>query len=694
MSRIANYASQQILNSYLQKVQERLNTTQVQITSEKKAQDYMGIGYDTQRLVGYEVNVQTLSKYKTNNDIQDIVLKSTEPALTGIETTISDFRKVMTSFNTQNVTDEDSVRIVQQQAFRSLQSMQSYLNTEVNGRFLFAGNRTTTAPVNLGLSTLEAFQAKYDGTNVTYPTTRDMHIESFDINEDSAGQANWLTFTQDADGSTLTPGTSTITATTAQFANVTVGSTIEVTGTASNNGTYQVSAISGGGTTLEVNTIMLTDEVATAAPTLTPTDGIALTSADFANLTFNRAGGTITSATGGALSGLLAGSSFTITGSAQNDGTYFVETAGATQIKIKESKFTDEGGAMPVNYGPAAPGLTLTANAGVNDDTIVGPVGTFTGAVAGMKMALTGTTGGLNDGVYTINTVSADGSTVTVDEVLPGGTQALAATLMAQVTSAAPVPTLTFGPGNLAFTQNLTAFDTITAAAGTFSNLSAAMKITTAGTVSNNGTYTIVSVSADGSSLEVLETLGTEAATGDEIATVPLADGTVKSVSYYQGDTFTRTHRVAKNREFTIDLNAQDPAFERAIRAMGLIAQGKFGTAGGLEQAANANRLTDAVNLVDLSLKANATTNPQYEVGYTNNIEQAFVTLGYQRSLIDDSNNMHTRLAGFFEDRVSSLENINSLDAITRLLDDQKSLEASYQAMATVRGLSLHNYLR
>jgi len=694
MSRIANYASQQILNSYLQKVQQRLNTTQVQITSEKRSQDYTGIGSDTQRLVGYEVDVSLLNSYKRNNDIQDIVLKSTEPALTGIETTIADFRTAMTSFNTQNIVDEDAVRVIQQQAFRSLQSMQSYLNTEVNGRYLFAGNRTTTAPVNLGLTTLEAFQEKYDGTNTTYPTTHDMHLESFNINKDSAGQANWLTFTQDADGSALTSGTSTVTATTAQFSNVTVGSNIEITGTANNNGTYQVSAISGGGKTLEIKTIMLTDEVATAAPTLTPTDGVALTATDFANLTFNRAGGTITSATAGALSGLLAGSSFTITGSAQNNGTYFVETAGSSQIKIRESKFTDEGGAMPVNYGPAAPGLTLTANGGANDDTIVGPVGTFTGAVAGMKIALTGTTGGTNNGVYTINTVSADGSTLTVDEVLPGGTQALAATLMAQVTSAAPVPTLAFGPGNLAFTQNLTAFDTIAATAGTFSNLSAGMKITTAGTASNNSTFTIVSVSSDGSSLEVLETLTTEAATGDEIATVPFADGAVNSASYYRGDTFTRAHRVSKNREFTIDLNAQDPAFERAIRAMGQIAQGKFGTAGGLEQTANANRLTDAINLVDLSLKANATTNPQYEAGYTNNIEQAFVTLGYQRSLISSSNTTHTRLAGFYEERVGSLENVNNLDAITRLLDDQKSLEASYQAMATIRGLSLHNYLR
>lgn len=271
MSRIANYASQQILNSYLQKVQQRLNTTQVQLTSEKKAQDYMGIGYDTQRLVGYEVNVSLLNGYKRNNDIEDIYLKSTEVAMTGVESTIRDFRTTLTSFNTLAVKDEDAIRTIQQQAFRSMQSLQSYLNTPVNGRYLFGGNRINEPPVDLALGTMESFQSKFDGVNMSYASSRDMHLENFAINKDSTDKPNWLTFAQDSDGSAATAGTSTITANTAQFSNVTVGSTIEVTGTANNNGTYEVSAVTGGGTTIEINTKMLTDSTTTAV--MTANDG-------------------------------------------------------------------------------------------------------------------------------------------------------------------------------------------------------------------------------------------------------------------------------------------------------------------------------------------------------------------------------------------------------------------------------------
>jgi len=160
MSHIPNYESNQILNTQLQKVQQRLNTTQVQITSEKKAQDYMGIGYDTQRLVGYEVDVTLLNGYKRNNDIEDIYLKSTDTALTAIETTVKDFRTTLTSFNTLSVKDENAIRTIQEQAFRTLQSMQSYLNTPVNGRHLFAGNRINEPPVDLKLGTFDTFQTK------------------------------------------------------------------------------------------------------------------------------------------------------------------------------------------------------------------------------------------------------------------------------------------------------------------------------------------------------------------------------------------------------------------------------------------------------------------------------------------------------------------------------------------------------
>lgn len=57
----------------------------------------------------------------------------------------------------------------QQAAFRAMQTLQQYLNTEVDGRSLFAGSRCSgQQPVNIGAATLAEFQARWDGSAVVY----------------------------------------------------------------------------------------------------------------------------------------------------------------------------------------------------------------------------------------------------------------------------------------------------------------------------------------------------------------------------------------------------------------------------------------------------------------------------------------------------------------------------------------------
>ncbi|MFC1673818.1 hypothetical protein ACFL12_06685, partial [Pseudomonadota bacterium] len=307
----------------------------------------------------------------------------------------------------------------------------------------------------------------------------------------------------------------------------------------------------------------------------------------------------------------------------------------------------------------------------------------------GMKVTIGGTTN--NNNTFTVATVVGGGSSITVLETVVDEAP-VGANDTALITTA--TPTLDLVAQSFTFTNNATAFDTVdSGVAGTFSALQPGMKVTIGGTVGNNATFTVMTVDSTGQSFSVQESLANEAAGGDETLVANLADGTIQANRYYNGDAFTRTHRVSKDRDFTVDLNGIDPAFEKAIRAMAIIAQGKFGTAGGLEQTANQDRTTDAVNLLDLSLNFNDPANPMYEHGFTNSIEQAFGTLGYQRSMIETANTEHSRLIGFYDERVAQLENVDPLEVITRLLDDQKALEASYAAMSSIRGLSLHNYM-
>ena len=605
--RIANLAASNSLLNYVLRVQKRVHDGEVQIASEKVSQNYAGISQDSQYLVNIENARDALQQYAHNNATMEFRLKGASTAVEGARAAINDFKNALVKFQSQDGTkNEVQVDDIQAWAFRSLKAVQGYLNTEINGRYLFSGSRVSTSPVEMGLTTLGTFQSTYNGYSVNYPTTRDAHLENFTINQDSAEVTSWLTFERDNGAAA-----GRITATTAQFANVSVGTKITVSDTVNNNGTYTVAAIGGGGTTLDVVTEMLTDE---ANDTGNPAGDLRITTADetllgpanFTDLTFSRANGTITAAAGTPFSGLAAGQVFTVANAtdASNNQTFTIDSVTATVITIKQQRFTDEGTVAAPFFAATAAGGEISFNeGGAAQDTIVGAAGRFTGLVAGNKVVVTGSTG--NNGTYTIDTVSTDGSTLTIisSEDLVGG--------------------------------------------------------------------------------------GADAAT--PTFTTQQAKGTIVATPYYQGDAINLTHRVDSTRDFAYDTNATNASFEKAIRAMGIIAQGDHGTEGGLDQ--NASRVEAAIYLLQSSLKSVVGGTPPYGTELTANFEQLEADIGFQQVLVDQTNKSHESLIGFFDQRVADVENIDQLEAISRLLDDSRALEASYQALARIRQLSLVNFL-
>jgi flagellin-like hook-associated protein FlgL len=432
ITRISNLASNNQLVSLLLKTQARLQNTQIQVGSEKKSQDYGGLGSEAERLVSIENQTKMLERYKRNNELADMRLSAQETTLSGIKTTIRQFREKLYTYQGGSLTDKKRVEDIQKYAFQALKDIQAYLNTDLNGEYLFGGGRTRTKPVDFGLTTLAAFQSTYDGSGVLYPVTRAANVET----------------------------------------SVSLGN--------SNTGNLTIS-----GTNV------------------------------------------ITAATAGSLASIPVGAKITISGSVLgNDGTYTVVSNSGTAISINGT------------------------------------------------MSLGGT------------------SNPTVTNSIANGTET-AATI----------------------------------------------------TVSN----------------------------------------------YYQGDNITQTHRASKNQSFTFDVNAIDPAFEKAIRAMGTIAQGSFGTTGGLDQ--NTTRLDDSIDLMSLSLGPAAGLTKPYGAETDGHMEQVEQDNGFDRVLVDRLGKEQTNMIGFFDARAADIENIDKLDAVTRLMADSRVLETSYQALARISKLSLSNYL-
>ncbi|MBC7952213.1 MAG: hypothetical protein H7Z12_10415 [Rhodospirillaceae bacterium] len=167
---------------------------------------------------------------------------------------------------------------------------------------------------------------------------------------------------------------------------------------------------------------------------------------------------------------------------------------------------------------------------------------------------------------------------------------------------------------------------------------------------------------------------------------------TLSSSSWYDGDTLQIQQRIDTDRSVDLGVYASDPAFEKAFRAMGLIAQGVFGTAGGLEN--NMARIDQARFLIQDALSRNGTGVGPFGAEQAGDLESLQSQVGTTAKLILEKNNKHASFSGFLDVRIVDLENVDKTEAITRLMDDKTALEASYQTLSNVRSLSLLNYLK
>lgn len=309
----------------------------------------------------------------------------------------------------------------------------------------------------------------------------------------------------------------------------------------------------------------------------------------------------------------------------------------------------------------AADGTISAANAGSLSDI---PVGSRI-SVAGASAA--------NNKSYTV--VANNGTDIKVSRLTAD--PPAAATISYYPNSQATAPsfltsTLTFDPGA----------DTIEFAPA--SGFTAGQVFTVSGTTNNDGVYEVDTVNAGPP--ESITIKSVKIGVGETAAAA-----TISAEDWYQGDNITIEQRIDADRTVSLGVFASDPAFEKALRAMALIAQGQFGTAGGLEN--NLNRVEQARYLIQDALNHPAGEDPPFGTEAVSDLESLRSQLGVTQNLINIKTDKHKSYIGFLDDRIIAMENVDKNEAITLLLDDQRALEAGYQTLAKVREMSLINFL-
>ncbi len=197
--RIGSFASNNELVTIILETQRRLQRSEVEVASQKKAQVYSGIADQSERLVNLENKRDSLDRFVTENELVDLRLNILNINVEGIEDSIEDFRQALLNFDGGGIDVETRVKDVQDAAFRTLKDLEIFLNSDVDGRFLFAGSRVTSKPADLNLTTLANFQTTFDGDAVVYPITRTAALSDFTTTVAATGN---ITF--DATAETIT----------------------------------------------------------------------------------------------------------------------------------------------------------------------------------------------------------------------------------------------------------------------------------------------------------------------------------------------------------------------------------------------------------------------------------------------------------------------------------------------------------
>ena len=164
VTRVANLASNRLVNSLIQNTQNRIADRQLQISTLQKSQDYAGIAGDSSRLVTLEASRRRIDQFTNDNTFVELRMNTILNSIDALKNSLGDVRGLVRDILDDGALpdgiDKDDISNIK------ISEIQDFLNVKINGRFLFAGSKTDTQPVSPGtLSTAPTF----DGSNETSP---------------------------------------------------------------------------------------------------------------------------------------------------------------------------------------------------------------------------------------------------------------------------------------------------------------------------------------------------------------------------------------------------------------------------------------------------------------------------------------------------------------------------------------------
>jgi len=153
----------------------------------------------------------------------------------------------------------------------------------------------------------------------------------------------------------------------------------------------------------------------------------------------------------------------------------------------------------------------------------------------------------------------------------------------------------------------------------------------------------------------------------------PSAYPSAANTAYYMGDATILAARADQNLVVSYGVNADEPEFEKLIRALHL------GATTSVSPTIESDRIQEALRLVNEVLDTLPDTRTR---------------VGAARNTLESTSQRHEDFLLYAEQSIGEIENVDPIEAINRLNVDQTHLQASYMVMARLSQISLANFLQ
>jgi flagellar hook-associated protein 3 FlgL len=165
--------------------QAALGNLSTQLTTQKKSEDLADYSTsDAQNILNDAASLASQNSYLSVINTISARVSSYDTTLTSMESTMSTISSALTSAQTYNSSSNASLTT---QITSALQSVGDYLNTTVDGKYIFSGSRYTEAPV----TDLTALPVPPTDTVVTSPT-----LPVYDADYTGPGSTSTTAWTQ------------------------------------------------------------------------------------------------------------------------------------------------------------------------------------------------------------------------------------------------------------------------------------------------------------------------------------------------------------------------------------------------------------------------------------------------------------------------------------------------------------------